>query len=205
MTQIYRTTKIPEVYFERIEHAVESSREFVSVSEFIREAIKEKLAIIKTPQEFSFLLIKDLVFNEEFIIAANSVLDKKNNILKEEAIKKAIELSLDADLYRFLAKFLKNFAFLHPFKDGNKRTSWIIADTFLRMNNKMLVLKAEKGKETDDEIFIWQNSSSQKSVEEIMAFLKKKTKEYSGNSNDSALEREKSIKKNMLLLENLAR
>ena len=204
MTQIYRTTKIPEVYFERVEQAIRYSREFVSVSEFIRDAIKEKLTSL-TREKYSFLLLKDLVFNEEFIIATNELLDKKNNILKEEAIKKAIELSLDADLYRFLAKFLKNFAYLHPFKDGNKRSSWIAVDAFLRLNNKMLSLKADKNKETEDEVFIWQNSSNQKTIDEIMVFLKNRAVAYDDNSNDPSKEREKAIKKNRLLLEKLAR
>ena len=58
----WRTTKIPEYYFDEIEKAIALSRRYVSVSEFIRKAIEEKLSKAKANKDF--LLIKDLIFTE---------------------------------------------------------------------------------------------------------------------------------------------
>ena len=65
----YRTTKIPVFYFTQIENYLSTTDAFVSVSEFIRESVKEKLFRIQNEevQKRYFLLIKDVVFNEEII------------------------------------------------------------------------------------------------------------------------------------------
>ena len=206
MTQVYRTTKIPEFYFRQIENFLSNSNEFVSVSEFIRDSVKEKLQKINV-LEYS-LLAKQVVFNEATLMQIHDIIiqnNKEKDILKPDTIQPIIDKSADMDFLRFLSKFLINFAQIHPFEDGNKRTSWLAVDVFLRLNNKKLKLRALKGIETKDEIFIWQNSVSQKTVIQTVDFLKKHISYYSENSNELEKEIQKSIKKNTLLLEKLAR
>ncbi len=208
MTQIYRTTKIPEFYFKQIEDYLNTSSEFVSVSEFIRDSIKDKLKSIKSAKLPHFLLTKDLVFNEETINIVHKKILLKNNekeILKEAMFQPIINKSLDMDYMKFISKFLVYFAKIHPFEDGNKRTSWILVDLFLRLNNKKLQLKAKKESETPDEMFIWQNSTNQKTTSDVTEFLKKHIVDYKENSEDLDLEIEKSIKENKLLLTKLSR
>lgn len=200
---LYRTTKIPEFYFNQIEDYLKNSSEFISVSEFIREAIKEKFKIINNPKDF--LLTKDIVFNEEVIQNIHSQLTvNEKDMLKNISLRSIIEKSLDLNFLKFLSKFLHNFARIHPFKDGNKRTSWLTIDVFLRINNKKLILKAKKDKETKNEIFIWQNSTNQKTIKEIIEFLTKHIVNYNNNSSDVKIEIKKSIKENKLLLEKLS-
>ena len=202
----WRTTKIPEYYFHQIERIISQSTRYVSVSEFIRQAIEEKLSLTKRPAEF--LLIKDLVFTESRIkqiheiICSQFEVDSKE-LLKED-IKIIIDKSLDMELTSFLSKFMYNFAAYHPFKDGNKRTALITVDTFLRLNNQKLKLNAKKNVETEDELFFWHNSTQQKTVEQIKTFMKKHIEEYSSN-NDVEKEINESIKENTVMLEKLSR
>lgn len=201
----YRTTKIPEFYFNKIEEFIKNSSEFVSVSEFIRIAINEKLSNIDK-RDIDFLLIKDIVFNEENILNVHSKFKvNEKDLLKQNSLRKIIEISLDLNFLNFISKFVYNFAKIHPFNDGNKRTSWILIDIFLRLNNKKLKLDAKKNIETKDEIFIWQNSNNQKRIVQIKEFLSKKIVSYDDNSYDLNKEIEKSIKENKLLLEKLSR
>ena len=200
----WRTTKIPEYYFNEIERSISLSQRYVSVSEFIRQAIEEKLAVTKK----DFLLIKDLVFTESRIkqihelISSQFAVDSKE--LLNENIKPIIEQSLDLELISFLSKFLKNFAKHHPFKDGNKRTALVTVDVFLRLNNLKLKLKANKKKETADEIFFWQNSNQQRTLEQIKKFINKHLEKYK-SSNDVEKEIKKSMADNKLMLEKLSR
>ena len=202
----WRTTKIPEYYFHQIERIISQSTRYVSVSEFIRQAIEEKLSLTKRPAEF--LLIKDLVFTESRIkqiheiICSQFEVDSKE-LLKED-IKIIIDKSLDMELTSFLSKFMYNFAAYHPFQDGNKRTVLITVDTFLRLNNQKLKLNAKKNVETEDELFFWHNSTQQKTVEQIKTFMKKHIEEYSSN-NDVEKEINESIKENTVMLEKLSR
>lgn len=213
MTPIYRTTKIPAFYFKEIEGYLSKSDEFVSVSEFIRDSIKEKLSRIRSIEfeQRYFIIMKDVVFNDENILKVHdrimSFSENKadNKLLKTIPLQKIINKSSDANYLKFLAKFLFNFAYYHPFEDGNKRTSWALADIFLRLNNKKLKLEAKESKETQDEIFIWQNSANQKMVEDLIEFLNKHIADYTDNSNDLDEEIKKSIEENELMLKKLSR
>ena len=204
--QSWRTTKIPEYYFEEIEKAIALSRKYVSVSEFIRKAIEEKLSKAKTSRDF--LLIKDLIFTEARIkqihelILDNFRMDSKE--LLKNNINQIIEQSLDIDMLDFLSKFMKKFAEYHPFKDGNKRTLLVTIDAFLRLNNLKLKLKAQKDKETEDEVFFWQNSIQQKTLEQIKKFINSHLEEYKAEYN-AEKEINKSIDENKLMLEKLSR
>src|SRR3989344_7963351 len=75
---LWRTTKIPEFYFDEIEKALQISHKYVSVSEFIRKAIEEKLLNFKSNKDF--LLVKDLVFNEAKIIQIHNLISSKFNV-----------------------------------------------------------------------------------------------------------------------------
>ncbi len=202
----WRTTKIPEYYFEQIEQAIAFSPKYVSVSEFIRQAIEEKLSFTKKPQEF--LLIKDLVFTEVRIKQIHEIIcsqfkSDSSELLKEE-IQMIIDKSLDLDLNTFLSKFLYNFAVYHPFKDANKRTALIAVDTFLRLNNQKLRLKSKKDAETEDELFFWQNSTQQRTLDQIKKFMEKHIEKHN-SSNEVEKEIKESIKENSLMLEKLSR
>lgn len=202
----WRTTKIPDYYFEQIEQAIAFSPKYVSVSEFIRQAIEEKLSFIKKPHEF--LLIKDLVFTESRIKQIHKIICAKfqadSSELLKENIRMIIDKSLDMDLITFLSKFLYNFAVYHPFDDANKRTALITVDTFLRLNNQKLKLKSKKDIETEDELFFWQNSTQQRTLEQIKKFMEKHIEKYNP-SNDVEKEIDESIKDNSLMLEKLSR
>ncbi|MBN1157307.1 Fic family protein [Candidatus Woesearchaeota archaeon] len=204
MTLEWRTTKIPANHFRQIELLLRTSQSYASVSDFIRISILEKLN--KEQNKREFLLFKDIVFNESRILEIHELIvskfksDSKNLLNKN--IKKAIEESLDLDIYTFLARFMKNFAKYHPFEDGNKRTALITIDCFLRLNNLKLRLKAKEDSETPDEVFIWQNSNQQKSVEEIKSFLEKHVIEHDSTA---YVEIEDSIKENELMLRKLSR
>lgn len=201
----WRTTKIPEYYFHQIERVITSSK-YVSVSEFIRQAIEEKLA--STPRTSEFLIIKDIIFTESRIKQIHEIISSQFNVdskeLLKENIARIIDQSLDLDLITFLSKFIYHFAAYHPFHDGNKRTALIAVDTFLRLNHQKLRLKAKKEQETEDELFIWQNSTQQKSIEQIKKFLEKHIEQCS-SSNDVEKEITKSINENKLMLEKLSR
>jgi len=202
----WRTTKIPEYYFNEIEKAIALSQRYVSVSEFIRNAIEEKLSDVKVKKDF--LLIKDLIFTETRIKQIHKVISTRfrmdsKGLLKKD-IKQIIDKSLDIDMINFLSKFMKNFAEYHPFKDGNKRTLLVIVDAFLRLNNLKLKLKARKDKETEDEIFFWQNSNQQKILEQINKFINQHLEKHK-STNDVDKEIKKSIDENKLMLEGLSR
>ena len=202
----WRTTKIPEYYFEEIEKAIALSRKYVSVSEFIRKAIEEKLSKAKTDRDF--LLIKDLIFTEARIkqihdaISDRFSMDSKD--LLKDNLKQIIDRSLDINMIDFLSKFMKKFAEYHPFKDGNKRTLLVTLDAFLRLNGIKFRLQAKKDKETEDEIFFWQNSAQQKSFEQIKKFISQHLEEYKPTDNVEE-EIKKSIDENRLILEKLSR
>ena len=202
----WRTTKIPEYYFEEIEKAIALSRRYVSVSEFIRKAIEEKLSKAKSSRDF--LLIKDLIFTEARIKQIHDLISSKFRMdsreLLKNNIKQIIDQSLDINMINFLSKFTKKFAEYHPFKDGNKRTLLVIVDTFLRLNGSKLRLKAKKDKETEDEIFFWQNSTQQRTIEQIKKFIDGHLEEYI-SSNNIEEEINKSIHENKLMLEKLSR
>ncbi len=53
----------------------------------------------------------------------------------------------EADLIRQAATLLWGLVENHPFHDGNKRTAWITAEAFLRVNRHRVTA-------TDDEIFV---------------------------------------------------
>lgn len=201
----WKTTKIPEYYFNEIERTLSLTQKYVSVSEFIRQAIEEKLAR-NDPKEF--LIIKDLIFTESRIKQIHKIISSEfkvdsKNLLKDN-LQMIIDQSLDVNLITFLSKFLQNFAKYHPFKDANKRTALITIDTFLRLNNLKLKLKAKKNTETKDEIFFWQNSNQQKTLAEINKFINKHLEKYQ-SSNDTEKEIKMSIKENKLMLEKLSR
>ena len=202
----WRTTKIPEYYFNEIENAIALSSRYVSVSEFIRKAIEEKLFESKNNKDF--LLIKDLIFTESKIkhiyeiISTKSKMDSKE--LLKENLQQVVDQSLDIDMVSFLAKFTQNFAKYHPFKDGNKRTLLVTIDSFLRINNLKLKLKAKKDKETEDEVFFWQNSNQQRTLEQIKKFFNKHLERYT-STNDADKEVSKSMNENKLMLEKLSR
>ncbi len=202
----WRTTKLPEEYFAQIKSQIESSRKYFSVSEFIRKAVEEKLS--KEKHNTEFLTLKDIVFNESKIEDIHEIISHKFKIdskgLLKKDIRKVIEKSLDTEMVTFLAKFMKNFAKYHPFKDGNKRTLILTIDAFLRLNNMKLKLNANKDKETEEEIFIWQNSAQQKSLEEIKNFITQHIKEHISNK-DIDEEIANSIEENKILLERLSR
>ena len=203
---IWRTTKIPEYYFEEIEKAIALSRRYVSVSEFIRKAIEEKLSKVKISKDF--LLIKDLIFTEARIKQIHDLISSKFRMdsreLLKNNIKQIIDQSLDINMINFLSKFTKKFAEYHPFKDGNKRTLLVTVDAFLRLNGSKLRLKAKKDKETEDEIFFWQNSTQQRTIEQIKKFIDGHLEEYI-SSNNIEEEINKSIHENKLMLEKLSR
>ncbi len=203
---LWKTTKIPEFYFDEIEKALLVSHKYVSVSEFIRTAIEEKLLNFKSNKDF--LLIKDIVFNETKIVQIHDLISTKSSVesnkLLNNNINKIIQESLDIDLITFLSKFLQNFAKYHPFEDGNKRTAIITIDVFLRLNSQKLKLKAEKLKETEDEIFFWQNSVQQKSLVDIKKFISKHIEEHNLIS-DIDKEIKDSVNSNKLLLEKLSK
>ena len=202
----WRTTKIPEYYFEEIEKAIALSRRYVSVSEFIRKAIEEKLSKAKTSRDF--LLIKDLIFTEARIRQIHELISDEFRMDSEELLKnninQVIEQSLDMDMISFLSKFIKKFAEYHPFKDGNKRTLLVALDAFLRLNGLKLRLNANKDKETEDEVFFWQNSVQQKTFEQIKKFINSHLEEYKTTYNVEE-EINKSIHENKLMLEKLSR
>jgi len=202
----WRTTKIPEYYFNEIEKAIASSQRYVSVSEFIRNSIEEKLSKVKSAKDF--LLLKDLIFNKTRIKQIHEIISSRfridsSGVLKED-IKQVIDNSLDVYMEDFLAKFMKNFAKYHPFKDGNKRTLLVIVDAFLRLNNLKLKLKAKKDKETEDEIFFWQNSNQERTLEQIKKFVNRHLEIYA-STNDIDKEINKSINENKLMLEKLSK
>lgn len=202
----WRTTKIPEYYFNEIERTIETSQKYVSVSEFIRHAIEEKLSKIRTNKDF--LLIKDLIFTESRIKQIHEIICSKFKVDSKKLLKKniqqVIDQSLDIDITSFLSKFMKNFAKYHPFKDGNKRTLLVTVDAFLRLNSLKLKLKQKKDKETEDEIFFWQNSNQQRTLEQINKFITNHLDEYK-STNDVDKEIKKSIDENKLMLEKLSR
>ena len=211
MTQnVYRTTKIPDYYFSQIEDYLSHTTEFVSVSEFIRDSVKEKLNRVRNVDFDKFLIVKDVVFNEDSIEKLHREIigikeDVKVSLLKDVSMQSIVNRSADMDSLKFLSKILVNFAYVHPFEDGNKRTSWIAVDVFLRLNNKKLDLKSEKIKETDDERFIWHNSTNQKKTEDVIKFLEAHIVEYANSSKDFDTEVFKSLEENKLLLKKLAR
>ena len=202
----WRTTKIPEYYFEEIEKVIALSRRYVSVSEFIRNAIEEKLSKAKTSRDF--LLIKDLIFTEARIKQIHDLISSKFRMDSEELMKnnmkQIIDQSLDINMINFLSKFMKKFAEYHPFKDGNKRTLLVTIDAFLRLNSLKLKLKAQKDKETEDEVFFWQNSAQQKTFEQIKKFINSHLEEYTPTDNVEE-EINKSIHENNVMLEKLSR
>jgi death on curing protein len=50
----------------------------------------------------------------------------------------------DADVFDLAALYLEGIAHDHPFRDGNKRTAWVVCRTFLRLNGTDVVMSEEK-------------------------------------------------------------
>lgn len=202
----WRTTKIPEYYFTEIESAIASSPKYVSISEFIRNAIEEKLSKLKNNSDF--LIIKDLVFTEARINEIHKIISTHFRVDSSDRLKdnlqQVIDRSLDIDLVMFLSKFMKNFAEYHPFKDGNKRTLLVTVDSFLRLNNLKLKLMARKEKETEDEVFFWQNSNQQRTLGQIKKFINSHLERHIPTE-DVDKEIKRSIDDNRLMLERLSR
>jgi len=209
MTQVvYRTTKIPEYYFKQIEDHINTTNKYVSVSEFLREAIKAMLDLEAFKTDYRFLLLKDLIFTKSRLMQIHELISRRAHVESKHILKQTfgqlVENSIDLDLYTFLAKFLYNFGKYHPFADGNKRTAFIAADAFLRLNNKKLSISVKKNLETKDEIFLWQTSIQQKDVKTIREFLMTHTTNhlFLGNLESEIKE---SVKENSLLLRKLSR
>jgi prophage maintenance system killer protein len=200
----WRTTKIPAYWFHEIERTIAVSHQFVSVSEFIRTAVEEKLS--STSKDF--LLIKDFIFTEAMILHIHQRIATRFGVESKGLLKRnlqdVITQSLDMDLVQFLSKFMGNFARHHLFKDGNKRTLLVAIDSFLRLNNLKLRLEARRETETDDEKFFWQNSNQQKTLEQIREFISTRLVSYA-STHTVDTEIEQSMDENALLLEKLAR
>ena len=204
----YRTTKLPEHYFKQIESFIAVSDKYVSVSEFIRNAVDEKLSFKKKQSNnFNFLILKDLVFTKTRLIHIHDLIAKKTPVENKSLLKKefnqVLEESVALDMYEFLARFMYNFMKFHPFVDGNKRTTFVAVDLFLRLNNKKVSIKTKGSRKTKAEKFIWQVSIQQKSFGEIKKFLEKHTKPYL-SSNDFEKEIKKCLQENHQLLKNLS-
>ncbi len=193
------TLSVPDEMFKAMRSFPE-----INYSELARERISEYLATVKEKQEYfpyHFLLLKDLVFSREKIIEIHDKIEKNKNKMGELLWVSTV---FDLDLLDSLANFLFLFAKAHPFEDGNKRTAFVCADAFLRLNRFKLNIEAKKSKTSSDEEFFWQNSNQQKKIPKIREFLKehllpcKKPNSVEEAINDS-------IKENKQLLENLAR
>ncbi len=200
----WRTTKLPVDYFNRISDYISLTKRNVSTSDFIRDAIDEKLR--KEQFDASFLPMKDVIFNESKIKDIHERIARDSHVepgMLRESTRRVIEESLDLDLFKFLSKFLKNFAKAHPFNDGNKRTALVAVDSFLRLNNRRLRLKASEHQVTEDEEFFLQNSNQQKTLEEIEEFLSNRVTPYK-TSYDADFEIQNSIRENRLMLEKLS-
>ncbi len=176
----------------------------INYSELARERISEYLATIKEKEEHFpnyFLTIKDLIFIDDRISQIHDLVEKNSKKMKSlEWVERVFEL----DFLDSMANFIHDFAKIHPFEDGNKRTAFVCVDAFLRLNYYKLNIKASKNRTTADEKFFWQNSNQQKTTREIRQFLKehlapcKKPKSVEQAIKDS-------IKENKQLLENLAK
>lgn len=212
MTLNYRTTKIPAYYFVQIEETIKDSPKYVSVSEFIRNAIEEKLQ--RTASSAYFLLYKDIVFNPLFLqtiheeIAKTSKVDKEADeeaTNRDSLLQQIINMSLSTDLLDFLSHFLVSFAKIHPFVDGNKRTSWIAVDVFLRLLNKKPIIHVKPRIETKDELFIWKNATNQVTNHEMRDFLEKHIVISAFDEKEPSLLLKQSLQENQLLLHKLSR
>lgn len=176
----------------------------INYSELARERISEYLATVKAKDEYfpyQFLLLKDLIFNREKIIEIHDMIEKNKKRLWELFSVSAV---FDLNLLDSLANFLFLFARMHPFEDGNKRTSFVCVDAFLRLNRFKLKIEARKDKTTEDEKFFWQNSNQQKTMKEIREFLKKRLVPCRKPASVEEAIKD-SIKENKQLLENLAK
>lgn len=212
MTPKYRTTKIPTYYFTKIEQNIKNS-EYVSVAEFIRKAIEDKLKEIESP--VSFLLFKDIIFNPDTLEKIHEIIAKvskvegkrKNsiNITQTTKLRHLINLSLSTDLTNFLSNFLINFAKIHPFNDGNKRTSWIAIMIFLQLLDKKLNLEFKQNIESKDELFIWKNATNQINNEKMKKFLQNHIINQESKEKDPINLILKTIKENKLILNKLSR
>jgi prophage maintenance system killer protein len=184
----------------------EDMREFpeINYSELARERISEYLAAVKNKETYSpnnFLSLKDLIFSSNRIIQIHDKIEKNNAKMKElDWVESVFEL----DLFDSMSNVLYNFARIHPFEDGNKRTAFICVDSFLRLNYFKLKIDAEKNKTTEDEKFFWQNSNRQKTLKEIKEFLiSRKIPSRKPKHVEQAID--DSIQENKQLLENLAK
>ncbi|MFA6089460.1 MAG: Fic family protein [Candidatus Woesearchaeota archaeon] len=177
----FRTTKLPTEYFDKMESYVELHPEYVSVSNLQRKIIDD---FFQRENE-QFLTKFKIIFNENVIklihtkISNNFDMESKE-MLKENTIRKIINDSFDIDKNTFLSKFLVTFAKVHPFDDGNKRTSWLTVDIFLRLIGQTLEINTDKNI-TEDEKFIWQNSANQKTVEQVKEYLANHIKPFTSS------------------------
>lgn len=75
------------------------------------------------------------------------------------------------NIFEQAAALLESLCKNHPFVDGNKRAAFVTAATFLEMNGCKTNFKKENA-----ETFILEIAAGKKSFEEIVKFLRKKSK-----------------------------
>lgn len=176
----------------------------INYSQLARERISEYLSTLTEKEEYppyKFLILKDLIFTRERIMQIHDKIEHNHKLMNNLFWVSTV---FDLDLFSSLSNFMFLFAKVHPFEDGNKRTSFICIDAFLRLNRLKLKINAKKDKTTEDEKFFWQNSNHQKTIKEIKEFLKEHTAACKKpNTVDEAIK--DSIKENKQLLENLAK
>lgn len=79
---------------------------------------------------------------------------------------------LFADLHSKVAVLIDSIIAFHPFVDGNKRTALVAADVCLRLNGYRLIPSDEL------EEFFWSIARGEKSVEDIIQFIKEHTQRW---------------------------
>lgn len=79
---------------------------------------------------------------------------------------------LFSDLHSKVAVLIDSIIVFHPFVDGNKRTALVAADVCLRLNGYRLIPSDEL------EEFFWSIARGEKSVEDIIQFIKEHTERW---------------------------
>ena len=79
---------------------------------------------------------------------------------------------LFVDLHSKVAVLVDSIIAFHPFVDGNKRTALVAADVCLRLNGYRLIPSDEL------EEFFWSIARGEKSVEDIIQFIKEHTERW---------------------------
>ena len=175
----------------------------VNFSELARQRINDYLSKLEekqSPESLEFLVLKDLIFSSERIKEIHNLVEKNKKQMNELDWVNSV---FDLDLFDSLARFLKEFARIHPFEDGNKRTAFICTDSFFRLNRMKLRISQFAKKTTDDEKFFWQNANQQKTEKQIKEFIKEHIIESrKPQSVEQAIS--ESVAENKILLKNLA-